>query len=219
MTNIEFSYKSNFCGTTMGGEARKLVRFKALAKDFYVGEFVGDQWAVLKRPATEVLGTKTDLSVVGCVDRVDDRDLNVEGLQETIAGLRKENDNLPLIIRPWSVEATLEREDKTEVLVWIQLPNLKLHLWSQAMLSRIASVIRRPLFSNRMTAEKKMLAYARVCFEIKVNTNLPDNVLLLDEEGNQVIQKVEYEWILMACKVCEVFGHTYANCPKKTNVS
>ncbi|KAM7529225.1 hypothetical protein LguiB_032635 [Lonicera macranthoides] len=70
-----------------------------------------------------------------------------------------------------------------------------------------------------MTAEKKMLAYARVCFEIKVNTNLPDNVLLLDEEGNQVIQKVEYEWILMACKVCEVFGHTYANCPKKTKVS
>ncbi|KAM7529224.1 hypothetical protein LguiB_032634 [Lonicera macranthoides] len=94
MTNIEFSYKSNFCGTTMGGEARKLVRFKALAKDFYVGEFMGDQWAVLKRPATEVLGTRTDLSVVGCVDRVDDRDLNVEGLQETIAGLRKENDNL-----------------------------------------------------------------------------------------------------------------------------
>lgn len=97
-------------------------------------------------------------------------------------------------------------------------PTLKLHLWSNSMLSKMASTIGRPLFTDRMTAEKERLANARVCVEIKVGSTLPELVILQDEDGNRVMQKVEYEWIPVSCKDCGVFGHTDARCPKKTKM-
>lgn len=55
-------------------------------------------------------------------------------------------DNRPLIVKPWTNKANLEREDMVEVLVWVRFPNLKLHMWSITILSKMASIIRKPLF-------------------------------------------------------------------------
>ncbi|KAM7462232.1 hypothetical protein LguiA_030353 [Lonicera macranthoides] len=109
-------------------------------------------------------------------------------------------DNRPLIVKPWTDDANLERGDMVEVPVWVRFPNLKLHMWSTTMLSKMASIIGKPLFMDRMTAERERLAYAR------------------DENGNKYWQKVEYEWIPVSCKGCGVFGHTDARCPKKPKV-
>lgn len=46
------------------------------------------------------------------------------------------------------------------------------------MLSKMASIIGGPLFTNRMTTESGRFAYARVCVEIKIRSVLPDEVML-----------------------------------------
>lgn len=63
-------------------------------------------------------------------------------------------DNKPMILKSWSIDANLEKEDMTTVPIWVRFPNLKLHLWSSYILSKLASVIGRPLFTDKMTAQK-----------------------------------------------------------------
>ncbi|KAM7462181.1 hypothetical protein LguiA_030315 [Lonicera macranthoides] len=71
-------------------------------------------------------------------------------------------DNRPLIVKPWTDDANLEREDMVEVPVWVRFPNLKLHVVHNNA-DKMASIIGKPLFMDRMTAERERLAYARGC--------------------------------------------------------
>ncbi|KAM7507986.1 hypothetical protein LguiA_018439 [Lonicera macranthoides] len=98
-------------------------------------------------------------------------------------------DNRPLIVKLWSPQVNLEKEDIAAVPVWVRLPNLKLHLWSTAALSKMASRIGKPLFTDRMTAERERLAYPWVCVEVKVGTTLPEVLDLQDVDGMRFIQK------------------------------
>ena len=77
-------------------------------------------------------------------------------------------DNKPIIVKPWSVEANLEKQNMVEVPVWIRFLGLKLHLWSNQLLNELASVIGKPLFTDKMTAERKIIIFARVCIKVNV---------------------------------------------------
>ena len=61
------------------------------------------------------------------------------------------------------------------------------------MLSKIASMIRRPLFTDVTIAKHNMLLYTRVYVEIGINDVLP-KVVYIKELGESVLeQKVEHE--------------------------
>ena len=124
-------------------------------------------------------------------------------------------DAKPLIVKPWTSDSSLEREGLQVVPVWVKFPNLKLHLWSQNMLSRIASLIGKPLFTDMMTAHRSILTYARVCVEISIDDELPEKVFLQEPNGIMFEQVVEYEWVPSFCKHCNVFGHLEAKCNNK----
>lgn len=87
-------------------------------------------------------------------------------------------DNRTLIVKPWTDDAIMEREDMVEFHVWVKFPNLKLHVWSTKTLSKMANIIGKPLFTDQMTAEKERLTYAMVCVEVKIGATLPEMVLL-----------------------------------------
>lgn len=69
---------------------------------------------------------------------------------------------LPMVLRPWSDSMNLDKLDVTRVPVWIRLPNLPLKLWSPEVLEKIASYIGRLVATDRLTATKLRLEYARV---------------------------------------------------------
>lgn len=56
----------------------------------------------------------------------------------------------------------------------MKFPGLKLHMWSTLMLSKIASLEGRPLFTDMMTAKRSRPTYARVCVEVSVGGHLPE---------------------------------------------
>ena len=87
-------------------------------------------------------------------------------------------DNKPLIVNLWSPEVNLEREEMSEVPVWVRFPNLRLYMWSELTLSKLASMISTPLFTDKMTAKRERLTYARVCIGVKVGMRLHEEIIL-----------------------------------------
>lgn len=55
------------------------------------------------------------------------------------------------------------------VPTWIHFPGLSLKCWGQSTLNRLASLIGTPLRTYKATAQKDMLAYARVLVEIEID--------------------------------------------------
>uniref|UniRef100_A0A5B7BSW9 DUF4283 domain-containing protein n=1 Tax=Davidia involucrata TaxID=16924 RepID=A0A5B7BSW9_DAVIN len=93
-------------------------------------------------------------------------------------------DNKPLVLRPWSYDLDIEKEEIDSVPVWIRLPGLKLHMWSTKALSRIARKLGLPLFSDKLTANLSRLAYARICVEIKINSKCSEEIIIENPDGS-----------------------------------
>ncbi|KAA8547022.1 hypothetical protein F0562_003451 [Nyssa sinensis] len=74
----------------------------------------------------------------------------------------------------------MEKEDLTHVPIWIRLPHLKLHMWSGMSPSKIACIIGTPLFIDKLTAERGCFHYARLCVEVEMGKELPDQVMIED---------------------------------------
>lgn len=114
-------------------------------------------------------------------------------------------DNKPVIVKPWSATVSPERDRLSSDPIWIKLPGLRLHLWVAPMISELASVVGRPLYTYMMTSNRSRLAYARLCVEIGLEAELPKVIIIRDPNGGLIEQYVEYEWVLMQCKVCHVY--------------
>lgn len=99
-----------------------------------------------------------------------------------------------------------------KVLVWVRLPLLPRELWSTEMLSRIRSILGTPMFTDHCTLNKEKLGFARMLVEMKVLGEFPTMVVLEDDNGVQLHQKVLYEWRHIHCTTCKGDGHTSLVC-------
>lgn len=72
-------------------------------------------------------------------------------------------------------------------------PQLGLHLWSQSMISRIASTIGKPLTIFQPTTSKSRLAYTRVCIEVNPHKKMPSFVCGL----NRAMVAWKNRWLRM----------------------
>ncbi|XP_020266255.1 uncharacterized protein LOC109841719 [Asparagus officinalis] len=118
-----------------------------------------------------------------------------------------------IILKKWSENIGLERELLTSVPVWIRLPSLHLKLWSNNIISRIASLVGNPLYIDKATATGERLAYARCFVEISSRAKLPNSIRMDLGNGEWLETDVEYEWIPPKCNKCQNFGHMEYQCP------
>ncbi|KAJ4823637.1 hypothetical protein Tsubulata_032173, partial [Turnera subulata] len=118
------------------------------------------------------------------------------------------DDGRPLILKPWEPSVSLIKEVKS-VPVWIKLPGLNLHLRTPLVLSKIASLIGRPLFAEKLGEE--VYNIPRICVEIDADTaEIPEYVVIETEIDDVAVrQKLEVECLPPLCKACKKFGHTH----------
>ena len=103
------------------------------------------------------------------------------------------------------------KEDLLRVLpIWITLPQLPLHLWGERSISKIASVVGKPITTDECTAKKLRISYARVLVEVDITQKPIETVDIMDHKGKLVEQKIEYEWRPMYCQSCLKIGHDCA---------
>ncbi|XP_021774067.1 uncharacterized protein LOC110738017 [Chenopodium quinoa] len=116
-------------------------------------------------------------------------------------------------MRKWEPGLDLSEDTILQIPVWVRFPDLNLKFWSQATLMKIAGLVGNPIKTDKATASKELLEYARVMVEVQVDGNFPEYVDFLDEEGRVVHQEVVFEWKPVKCSMYNGLGHDVSKCP------
>ncbi|KAG5526205.1 hypothetical protein RHGRI_032471 [Rhododendron griersonianum] len=124
-----------------------------------------------------------------------------------------------LVLKKWSPQMTLVKEQLTRIPIWVHLNNVPLELWSAAGLSFIASPIGIPLYADRFTETVQRLSYARICVKVEVGAKFVDSIDVMYTDGTKVTVGVKYPWRPARCLDCHVFGHSTQQCGKKVGVT
>ncbi|XP_059310546.1 uncharacterized protein LOC132061877 [Lycium ferocissimum] len=119
---------------------------------------------------------------------------SAEGKNEVIQGGIYHVDNKPLIVKAWESEMEFTRDE----------------LYSG--LSKLGSLVGKPLMVDRNIEKKMGLNFARLLVEVKIDTPLPDVILFKNERGNVIEQRVTYDWKPTLCKVSQKYGHNEEVC-------
>ncbi|PHU14292.1 hypothetical protein BC332_15497 [Capsicum chinense] len=77
--------------------------------------------------------------------------------------------------------------------LWVKLQGLLVHFWSKVNLSRIASIIGKPICVDRLIAEAEHISFSRLLIKTNVTQVLPIE-LYIEEEGSILTQAVVYNW-------------------------
>lgn len=136
-------------------------------------------------------------------------------------------DSKPFIVKAWHADMDFSREELHTVPTWIKLPRLDFKYWSPKGLSKLGSLIGKPLMVDQNTERKIGLNFARLMVEVDMNAALPDIINFRNEKGQLIEQKVTYEfsqkikikltyeWKSTLCTYCKKYGHSEEICRKK----
>jgi hypothetical protein len=120
----------------------------------------------------------------------------------------------PLILRPMIKFFYFSSEEMTKVPEMVKFPNLPICCWSPSCLSKIASVLGKPIQCDQMTSNLSRLSYALVLVELDLHGDLQQSVEVSLLSGPILHQKVVCETLPKFCNYCNVLGHTRLFCSK-----
>ena len=125
-------------------------------------------------------------------------------------------DSTPFIVKIWNPEMDLHTESIKSLPLWLPLPDLDIKYWGLGSLSKIGSLIGHPLKSDKYTAEKSMLNYARLLVDVPLDGPFPECVEFFNEKEVLIRQPVKFEWLPSKCSFCGMFDHLEEVCRKKS---
>ena len=102
----------------------------------------------------------------------------------------------------------------TTMPTWVQFPNLPLRCRSHIGLSKIASMVGKPIHYDGPTAQMTWVSYACVLIEVDLLSDLPSTITVLLLNGNTLVQQLVYESLPCFCKQCKSLSHSTPTCTK-----
>ncbi|KAF5175838.1 Zinc knuckle (CCHC-type) family protein, partial [Thalictrum thalictroides] len=120
-----------------------------------------------------------------------------------------------VVIRPWKLFVETESEELTTIPIWVLFKQFPMDLWDSKGFSMVGSAVGRPLFTDRLTEEKRRTSYARICIEVDTKCKFPREPTMVLDKQKVIKIPIEYSWKLAKCSTCDVFGHHDKTCPKK----
>ncbi|GKB62120.1 zinc knuckle CX2CX4HX4C containing protein [Tanacetum coccineum] len=133
--------------------------------------------------------------------------------------------NSPIIIKKWSMDTKLIKEELARILIWVKLHDVPIHVFEEDGISLIATFIGKPvkldLYTSFMCNDLwGRCSFARCLIEVNSEADLIDVVtigvpsLTRDDLTKETI-RVEYEWRPPRCDLCKIFSHVHDDCPKR----
>ncbi|XP_074288851.1 uncharacterized protein LOC141613999 [Silene latifolia] len=119
-------------------------------------------------------------------------------------------DSKPVIIKAWTENVALQKEEVKSVPTWIRMHQLPLKFWGQILL-KLAGLIGKYIQNDVAIDFKTRLGYARVRVELQVDQKFHNVLKFLDEKQQLVEIEIEYEWKPALCKGCKKLGHEQVN--------
>ncbi|XVF54272.1 hypothetical protein PTKIN_Ptkin05aG0167400 [Pterospermum kingtungense] len=84
--------------------------------------------------------------------------------------------------------------------IWFELHNIPLELFNQKGISCIASIIGVSLYTDKFTALRQRLVFAKVCIEVKAGCKISKEIKVVMHSGKIMKGKVVIPW--MSAHVC-----------------
>lgn len=123
----------------------------------------------------------------------------------------------PLILKVMSDFFDFKATDMAKIPTWVRFPNLPLRCWTPICLSKLASMIGKPIHCDDHTTNMTRLSYVRVLIEVDLLLDLPTSVNVVLLNGIFLSQQVMFEALPRFCKYCRVLGHTISTCNEGTS--
>ncbi|KAL2929464.1 Cysteine proteinase [Bienertia sinuspersici] len=124
-------------------------------------------------------------------------------------------DKKPVVMKPWTLEVDLTKEEVRFVPVWIHFPKFDLKYWGERTFFKLVSMVGKPVKLDQATFNKERLMYARVLVEIKLGKSVLSSITFVSETGCEKEQQVEAEWLPWFYETCKGYGHLEAVYRKK----
>lgn len=101
-----------------------------------------------------------------------------EGKDEVIQGRIYHFDNKPFIVKAWIPDMEFSRDELLSIPIWINLPALDFKHWSAKGLSKIGSLVGKPLMVDKHIEKKIGLNFARLLIQVQVGASLPEYIYI-----------------------------------------
>ncbi|GAA0187369.1 hypothetical protein LIER_34657 [Lithospermum erythrorhizon] len=105
----------------------------------------------------------------------------------------------------------------TSVPTWVLFHDVPLSVWSESGLSKIASKVGIPMYTDKVTKDRTKMSYARCLIDVDVSKPPVLEFGVKISGGRRYIQKVTYECYPDYCCDCKTFGHNVFKCKKNSN--
>ncbi|XP_044472222.1 uncharacterized protein LOC123200907 [Mangifera indica] len=137
---------------------------------------------------------------------------DIEGASRAVEEGQLTMQGQSFLIRKWTTNLPMVINDVKKVAIWVKMYGIPLKFWTPKGLSYLASAIGNPLYMDSITEEGIRLEYARVCIEIEVDSECPEDISLTLPNGETMVINVEYAWKPIKWNGCKCFGHSTASC-------
>nr|GLL16329.1 uncharacterized protein LOC111395991 [Ipomoea trifida] len=118
----------------------------------------------------------------------------------------------PLFLKTLPEHFHLDNNDFSTLPIWVQFPSLPSEFWGPVALSKIASCIGKPLWSDDTTKAMKKGGYARVLVEIDTSFHPLEAIPVSTPGGYSFSQDVFYELPPCFCTKCRSNDHYKDEC-------
>nr|XP_009596522.1 uncharacterized protein At4g02000-like [Nicotiana tomentosiformis] len=124
--------------------------------------------------------------------------------------------NKPFILKNWEIDLYFDLECLSTIPLWMKFPGLPVGYWSPKALSKLASGVGKPLYTDKFTTELEKISYARVLIEADVSQPLLE-CIQIDTPFLVFQQHVTYDWRPKFFVECIKLFHDSNNC-RRINV-
>ncbi|XP_019241653.1 PREDICTED: uncharacterized protein LOC109221639 [Nicotiana attenuata] len=84
--------------------------------------------------------------------------------------------NKPFILQNWERDFYFDPKCITTIPLWIHLPSLSAGYWTADALSKVASAVGLPLYTDKFTAKLNKISYARVLVKVDITKPLVEEI-------------------------------------------
>lgn len=109
--------------------------------------------------------------------------------------------NKPFVLKPWTTNFMFDKVAITTIPLWPNLLGLPVGYQSIEYLSKVASAIGKPLYTDKNTIDMNRISYGRVLVEIDISRPLTEAIEIKTLYGI-IHQKEDYDWIPKFCNKC-----------------